>query len=273
MQAIHNQWLIGEASLEGIRVNDAAVRREYQVNTSKTLHTPAEIKEYLKRSGGKPSKVMFQLKVANLADAITGRVRDRQPPVTSAEIAYYYDAHKERFTSAERRDVHIIRTTTRAAALAAKRRIESGISFATVAKQLSGVVQPVRSERGLVVGLTPLYYSEKPLSHAIFSARIGHVYGPVLTPERKVVVSQPGTGYFVFEVTHVTPRRQLPLARVRSGIASALMARDDDRALAAFVRHFRRKWTARTYCSPGYIVTGCREAKASKGPPPNPYAL
>lgn len=272
-QMVHNQWLIGEASLERIRVNDAAVRREYQVNTSKTLHTPAEIKGYLRRAGGTPSKVMSQLKVASLADAITARVRARQPPATPAEIAHYYDAHKERFTTAERRDVHIVRTTTRAAALAAKRRIKSGTSFATVAKQLSGIVQPVRSERGLIVGLTPLYYSEKPLRDAIFSARIGRVYGPIFAPERKVVVSQPGTGYFVFEVTHVTPRRQLPLARVRAEIASALMAREDERALAAFVKHFRRKWTARTYCSPSYIVTGCREAKASNGPPPNPYAL
>lgn len=273
MQAIHDQWLIGEASVEGIRVNYAQVRRDYEVSTSKTLHTDAEIKEYLRRAGGTRSKVMSQLKVASLADAITARVRARQPPLTPAEIAHYYDAHKERLTAAERRDVHIVRTTTRAAALAAKRRIKSGTSFATVAKQLSPIVQPVGSERGLIGGLTPLYYSEKPLSDAIFSARIGRVYGPIFASERKVVVSQPGTGYFVFEVTHVTPRRQLPLARVRSEIASALIARDQTHALAAFVKDFRRKWTARTYCSPGYIVAGCRAAKASKGPPPNPYAL
>jgi foldase protein PrsA len=273
IQAIHAQWLIGEASAEGIRISNADVRREFEMKMSKSFQTNLEFEAYLKKAGRRPSGVMFQLKVARLADGIVARVHDRQRPVTQAEVAGYYDAHKERFATAERRDVRIVRTTTRAAALAARRKIESGTSFASVAKHLSPIVQPVRSERGLVVGLTPLYYSEKPLSDAIFSARRGRVYGPVFAPERKVVLSQPGTGYFVFEVSRVTPRRQRPLVRVRSEIASLLMGRNEKRALAAAVKTFRRKWIARTYCSPGYIVTGCREAKPSNSPPPDPYAL
>jgi hypothetical protein len=230
IQAIHNQWLIGEAADKGIRV-------------------------------------------AKLTDRILADGRGRHRRVTQAEVARYYAGHLYRFVTYERRDVHIIRTTTRAAALAARRKIESGTSFASMAKSLSAITQPVRSEGGLIVGLTRLYYSEKPLSDAIFSARRGRVYGPVFAPERKVVLSQPGTGYFVFEVIRITPRHQRPLAQVRSEIASVLMERKEKRALASAVKTFRRKWTARTYCSPGYIVTGCREAKPSNSHPPDPYAL
>jgi hypothetical protein len=238
-KAIHDRWLIGEAEDEGLKISDAEVGHE----------------------------------VAELTDEILARTRRRERAVTQAEVARFYAARTKQFASPQRRDVHIVRTTTRAAALAARRRIESGASFASVAKQLSAVAQPVRSTNGLITGLTPNYYSEKPLNDAIFSARRGRVYGPVFASERQVVASQAGTGYFVFEVIRVTPRRRLQLALVRSEIASILTERRRKATLAAAVKAFRKKWTAQTDCSPGYIVAGCRQAKPSNAPSTDPSGL
>jgi hypothetical protein len=83
-----------------------------------------------------------------------------------------------------------------------------------------------------------------------------------------------GRNYFVFELKEVRPLIQSPLAQVASSIRQELEAEARQRALAAFIASWRRKWIARTDCQPGFVVQKCRQYIASKtSAPENPVAF
>jgi hypothetical protein len=42
-------------------------------------------------------------------------------------------------------------------------------------------------------------------------------------------------------------------------------AKPSERALAAFLRQYPKKWRARTTCRPGYVVSECREYRGAAG--------
>jgi foldase protein PrsA len=269
---IHNQWLIGEAAREGVTVSDREVQREYELSQKANFETAAEFANYLKKTGQTPADLRRELRIGKLADGIFTRIRRRQHPATQREVAQYYAGHKQQFTIPEGRNVRIIRTTTRTGALAAKRAIESGASFASVAKGLPAIAQPVRSKNGLVVGLISGFYSEPELNKAIFQAKRGQVYGPVYVSKPKIIPPEPASGYFVFEVVGNHPGHRRPFSAVAPEIAKALTEHKKNDTLAAAVKAFRQAWKAKTDCAPGYVIESCRQSKLDVAPS-DPYRL
>jgi hypothetical protein len=269
---IHNQWLIGEAANEGVTVSDSEVEREFELSRKANFNTDAELATYLKKTGQTPTDLMRELKIGKLADGIFARIRRRQHPATRDQVAQYYERHKQQFTVPQGRNVRIVRTTTRAGALAAKREIQAGTSFAAAAKHLPSIAQPVRTRNALIVGLVPGFYSEKVLNEAIFKAQLGRVYGPVYVSKPKIIPPEPASGYFVFEVVGIHPGHLRPLTEVGAEIARALTEHNKNTTLADAVKAFRQTWKARTDCIAGYVISSCRQAKSSRLPE-DPYTL
>jgi hypothetical protein len=79
-----------------------------------------------------------------------------------------------------------------------------------------------------------------------------------------------GVDFFVFEVTRITPARQLPLAAVRNSISKHLTETSRREALANFISAWRRRWRARTICQPGYVVQECSEYATKQSHAPGP---
>ena len=101
-----------------------------------------------------------------------------------------------------------------------------------------------------------------------------HLYGPLkITAPHKTIAPESGSGFFVFEVTRVVPGRRTPFAKVREAIAQAMTKQRKEHVLAGFVRAFRRRWTARTDCKPGYIVENCKQYRQAKTGPEDPFTL
>jgi PPIC-type PPIASE domain len=194
------------------------------------------------------------------AEAIRRTVKRNAGPVSPTRIATYYKAHGRLFFVTQRRDLEIVRTSTKAAAETAKRELASGESFASVVRG-SSIQQPIFSNKGLVLGLVPGMYSEKALDHAIFAARVNVLSGPV-----KIVL-----GYYVFEVKRIHPARQKTFAQVRNTIRQQLPELIYRQALATFIASWRQRWSARTDCTVGYVVPKCRQARAANSE--NPYSL
>jgi hypothetical protein len=235
------------------------LRRECQTRYEEALRTALErliADEWLvegAREAGAPvgdvsSPLATRAKLA--AAAIRRMVTNGVRPVTSQQIAQYYELHRYEYLLGGERDLMIVRTMTQAAAAKAKAEIESGKSFASVAKK-QPVTQPVDSLEGLVLELHPGYYGEPRLNEAIFTSKPGVLVGPVGT----------WFGQFVFEVTKIVSEREKPLARVQASIRAQLTKPLQENAVAAFLTHWRATWSARTDCDPGAIVPGCRQSK------------
>ena len=168
--------------------------------------------------------------------------------MTEAEVAKYYNEHKSTYGQPEKRDLRIVLTKTEAAAKQAKSEIESGKSFASVAKSKS--IDPTSKDSGGELPGVVKGEEQKALSEAVFAAKQGVLTGPVKTP----------FGYYIFEVKS-TARRPSRLWRRSRRRSSSSSSRPDSSVAEQFIKEFQKKWKAKRNAVPG---TWSRTARSTR---------
>ena len=169
--------------------------------------------------------------------------------MTKAEVQKYYNENKSKYGTPEKRNVEIILTKTEAAATSAKKEVESGKSFASVAKKVS--IDPTSKSKGGLLAEVSKGQEEKALDAAIFSAATNTLSGPVKTP----------FGYYVFEVLGSTAGNQQTLAQGKHDQAAAQRHAASRAASASSSKNSRRSGRAKTECRAEYVVEDCKEYK------------
>jgi len=249
---ISSQWVIGEASSLGVKLSDQEVKKEFAKIKTQQFPKAAEFEKFLATSGQTVSDLLLRVKLNMLSQKIQKKVVASKGKVTQAQITKYYNENKSRFGTPEKRNVEIILTKTEAAAKSAKGEIESGKSFASVAKAKS--IDPTSKANGGLLKEVIKGEEEKALDEAIFSAAKNVLGGPVKTP----------FGYYLYEVLSSTPGSQQSLAQVQSTVKQQLISTGQQQALSKFVKEFKKKWMAKTECRSGYMVADCKGYKAPK---------
>lgn len=250
---ISANWVIGEAAEKGVKVSDAEVEKQF--NQIKTQQFPQEatFQKFLASSGQTVSDLLLRVKLDMLSSKIQEKItKEGGKKPSQKEIAAYYEQHKSQYGQPEKRNILIVLTKTQAQAEKAKKEIESGKSFASVAKADS--IDPVSKAAGGSLPGVVKGQEEKALSEAVFSAKLNVLGGPIKTP----------FGYYVYEVKKTIPGSQQALAQVQSSIQQQLAATKQQKALSEFVKNFRKTWTARTECRAEYSVQDCKGYKAPK---------
>jgi parvulin-like peptidyl-prolyl isomerase len=239
------------------------VERVVESFRQRNYPTRASYERYLRGLGRTEEDQLFKVQTELDSEAIRRAIKKQVGPVTSARLASYYASHRHLFHVPEARNVEIVRAESQALALAVKRGIAAGRSFADALKGNS-LPQPIFSKNGLVRGYTSGTYAQRPLNDAIMSARPGVLSGPV-----KISL-----GYYVFEVRKVLPAHEKPLAAVSSSLRRQLPEQLQQHALVAYIARWRRQWLGRTDCRPGYVISKCRQYRSSgTGAPEDPYTL
>jgi foldase protein PrsA len=249
---ISSEWVLGEGNSLGVKVSDKEVRKQFETIKSQQFPKPAEFEKFLATSGQTVSDLLLRVKLNLLSSKIQQHVVKAKSTPTEAQIEKYYNQNKSRFGTPEKRNLRIILTKTEAAASAAKKEVESGKSFASVAKQVS--IDPTSKANGGLLSGVVKGQEEKALDEAVFAAKKGVLSGPVKTP----------FGYYIFEVLSTTTGNQQSLAQAKSSIKQQLTATQQQTALSKFVKEFKKKWTAKTDCRTGYVVQDCKGYKAPK---------
>ncbi|HEY3829098.1 MAG TPA: peptidylprolyl isomerase, partial [Solirubrobacteraceae bacterium] len=144
---------------------------------------------------------------------------------------------------------------TEAAAQQAKSEIQSGKSFASVAKSKS--IDPTSKNSGGELPGVVKGEEQKALSEAVFAAKQGALSGPVKTP----------FGFYIFEVKGTHASSQQALSQVKSTIKQQLSSQGAQKSLEKFSKEFQKKWQGKTECRAGYVVKNCKEYKAPKTTP------
>ena len=252
---ISTQWLTGQAGEQGRPVTNREVElRLAQERRELSLGGEAELRSFLAMSRRTVTDMMLEIKAQLASAAINSEIVGREGKVTQARVARYYVQHRQSFATPERREVQLTYSRSRADSVLARRDIESGRSFAGVAKR----------EIAQVLGGEQAAPRQGELARAAESAAKGVLTGPV-----KV-----GRDYAVFTVTQVVPAGRQPLARVKGEIEQQLAGQAHRAALARFRAAWRAKWTARTSCRPGYVVPECSQYPAgSATAPAEPYPI
>lgn len=249
---ISSSWVLGEAESLGVKVTDAEVKKELEKVRNEQFTQPGQFQKFLASTGYTVSDLLLRVKLNMLSTKIQQKVSKEKHTPSQAEIEKYYKEHSSQFGTPEKRDVRIVLTKTEAQAKEAKKEIESGKSFASVAKSKS--IDPTSKNNGGELKGVVKGQEEKALDEAIFSAQKGKLGGPVKTP----------FGYYVYEVTGTTPGSSQTLAQSQSTIKQELTAQNQQQALSKFVKEFRSKWEGKTECASGYVVQDCHEYKKPK---------
>jgi hypothetical protein len=248
---ISSQWILGEAAAEHMEVSDREVKRRLQQKQGESFRNGAMgFGEYLKDTGQTAADVRFRIEVELASAKIRRSLTSDEPKLSEAQIVAYYRRHARRYRTPERRYFDIDNLPSKAAAIKAKREIESssGKSFARMTLRES--LQRPAGAGG------------REVEKAVFAAKPDVLTGPVRV----------FNDYSLFEVRRIVPSKQVPLAQVRSSIERQLASARQQRTLAAFVRAWRSRWTLRTDCRPAFVVAKCRQY-SKPAPPEDPLTL
>jgi foldase protein PrsA len=249
---IQFDWVSGWAAELGIKLSDAEVSKHFNELKKQRYPKEAEFQKLLASTGQTVSDILLQVKLQMLTQKIEEKITKTGKSVSEAEVTKYYNQHKSQYGEPEKRDLRVVLTKTEAQASQAKSEIQSGKSFASVAKSRS--IEPTSKAAGGELPGVIKGEEQKALSEAVFAAKQGVLSGPVKTP----------FGYYVFEVKAIHAPSQQSLTQVKSTIKQQLASQGQQGALAKAVKEFQKRWKAKTECRAGYVVQDCSQYKAPK---------
>ncbi len=247
------EWLFGEASEKGVKLGDHEVVKRFNELKKREFPKEAEFQKFLASTGYTISDLLLRVKQSMIETKLQESITKAHKTAGEAEVTKYYEEHKSQYGQPERRDLRVVLTKTEAQAKQAKSEIESGKSFASVAKSKS--IDPTSKNNGGELPGVVKGEEQKAFSEAVFAANKGALSGPVKTP----------FGYYVFEVKATHPATQQPLSQVKTTIKQQLQSTGTQKAFEKFTKEFKKKWEARTECRDGYLVKDCKGYKAPKG--------
>ncbi len=236
-------WFQAEAARQHVTVSDAEVMNNFQTAKRTAFATDAQFQAYLTQTGLTLQDVLFRFRV----NALFAKLVAKHPTtVTPASIQAYYTSHLTQYTAPETRDIRVVLTNTKAQALAAQAALRSGKSWAVVAKKYS--IDPTsKNNGGLLAGVTR-GQQDQALDMAAFAAPTSKLLGPV----------HGQFGYYVFEVSKITPTKVQSLAAVAPLIRRNLATQLQNSSATALQALARKHWLSQTTCrAPQYLISDC----------------
>jgi len=235
------QWLLQESRAEGI--NESVLNR--LVSQRSAQAPPAA---HTAMTG---ADIAFQARLDIITEALQSR-HSKAAPVTQAQVARYYTAHRSQFANPPVRHTLMVVTHSLTRALEARAALATGQRWSAVARRYSV------DSSALIGGAFAVVGGEQfpALERAVFNAKRGRIVGPVKA-------GAPIASYYLFEVTGADPGSPQSLAEVAAQIKQTLTQQLQQRSWAAFSSAYERRWTARTLCASGYLASECRNAAAA----------
>jgi foldase protein PrsA len=241
---IQSYWISASAYKAGIK--SATVKAEFQKLVKKQFPTKAKLNAYLASSLKSQGETYADMVFTYTAQGLLEKLMKRQEkPVTAKAIAAYYAANKSKFGTAETRNLHLIRTKTQANAQAAFNALKGGSSWDAVAKQYAADASS-KANGGALSKITN-GEEESAANKAIFAASVNTLVGPV-----KGIF-----GYYVLEVTKITPATQESLAKATPTIKSTLTSTESSAAQTTVLKNVSKAWKKSTTCRTAYATTNC----------------
>ena len=243
---IRGNWIEQETAKQNVKVSNKEVQSQIDAAVKQAFQDPKQFQQFLVRSGLTQADVFYQQRNQLLQQKLTEKVTKSSNKVTDAQIQAYYNKNKSKFATPERRDIRIVLTKQQSRAQQAKRALQSGQSWKSVAKKYS-IDQASKAQGGLLSGVAK-GQQEKALDDAIFKAQKGKLTGPVKTQ----------FGYYVLEVTKVTAGKQQSLEQSKASIQQILQSDGQRKALDKFGKDYRKRWRAKTTCRKGFTTADCK---------------
>ncbi len=246
---ITSYWYQAEAAKQHVSITNTQVQKEFVTERNQAYPTLATFNQFLQQSGQTLQDILFKVRFSLVQQKLLAKYTKK---VTSADIAAYYQSHLSQFGTPEKRDIRVVLAKTSSQADAAKKALAGGQSWKAVAKRYS-IDPSTKNSGGLLAGVTK-GQQDAALDEAAFAAPANHLLGPV----------HGQFGYYVFEVTKITPATQQTLAQATSTIQSSLTQTAQSNAQTQLTSITKKHWLAQTSCRRYYMMNQCKGYKAPK---------
>jgi len=242
-------WYQADAHKLGVSVTDAQVQKALATAKKGQFSTAAQFQTFLTTSGQTLADVTYRIRVQQ----VYTKLLDKHPTtVTAAEIAAYYNSHRSQFGSPQTRNMRVVLAKTQAQAAAALSALKHGSSWTTVAKKYS--IDPTTKNKGGVLTKVTQGQQDAALGTAAFGASVNKLVGPV----------KGQFGYYVVEVTKITPATSKTLVASTTLIKQTLTSQLQTAASTAVTDHAKKDWLSKTTCRSQYAMADCSGYKAPK---------
>jgi foldase protein PrsA len=242
-------WYQGLAHKLGIKVTDAQVQKALDAAKKGQFSTNAQFQQFLTQSGQTMQDILFRVRVQQIYQKLLAK---HPTTVTPAAISTYYSNHKSQFGTPESRNLRIVLTKTQAQAQTAKKALEKGQSWTAVVKKYS--IDPTTKKSGGVLTGVTKGQQDHALTTLAFSAPKNKIVGPV----------KGQFGYYVVEVTKISPATQKSLAQSSALIKQTLQGQLQTAAQSAIDKQAKKAWLSKTKCRSAYAMADCSGYKAPK---------
>lgn len=245
-ECIRRELLLQEGLARGVKANDHAVERAYDLARLK-YPDEMEWKEALAADGLEPQSFKAELRVQETIRALVAQEAAKLKPVSEDEARAYFAAHLKGFEVPERvRVSHILvrvprpspegqREEARRRAERILARVRRGEDFAKLAQELSDDDQT--SRLGGQLPETPRGVFEPAFEAAVFALRPGEVSG----------VIESRYGFHIVKLQEKVPPRQPPYEEVRDAVRAKLFEVRYQDALARLENGLRAKARIETH--------------------------
>jgi foldase protein PrsA len=246
---ITSYWDQAEAAREHINISDSQLHQQFNKELKSAFPTQAQLQAFLSQTSQTEQDLYFRFRVQEIQSKLLAK---HNTTVTQAQIASYYANHKSLFGTPESRDIRIVLTNNKSQAQAAQAALKSGKSWDAVAKQYS-IDSSTKNKGGLLSNVTQ-GSQDTALDTAAFAASVNKLEGPV----------QGQFGYYVFEVTKITPGTQQTLAQATPEIRQTLTTQLQNSAQSAVENAAQKHFKSQTQCRSPYTMSDCANYKAPK---------
>jgi foldase protein PrsA len=252
-QLLTEKIISSEAAGAKITVTDAEITKALPADLTQKIGGQQNLAKFTKLTGLKEDTLRDDVRNQLLSTKLQAKISKDAGPVTDADVQAAYNKNKAQYAQPESRNLHVVLTKTEADANKAKKALQGGQSFATVAKQYS--TDKVTKAAGGKLSNVVKGQQEKGLETAAFAAQTGKLVGPVKTE----------SGYYVLRVDKVTPAKQVPFSQVQKVLKQQLQQQKPADALTKWSTDITKKWKAKTDCRVGYnTVQFCKNMPAPK---------
>ena len=241
-------WIEGEAADRGITVTDEEIADELARIKEESFSSEKEFEQFVERSKFTPEDVDNQVKLTLLRDQLEAEIVPEKPTISDDEVEDFYEVNIDSFKQPASRDVRVILNSSEAKVEDAKAALEaddSDANWAKVAKKFSQD-QASKDRGGLLEGLIE-GQGDPQLEEEAFSADEGELVGPFETDR----------GFYLVQVTAITPESTQPLEEASRAIKQQLVAAEQQRIASEFQTDFQDKWTPRTICAEEATIELC----------------
>ncbi|HET9074630.1 MAG TPA: peptidyl-prolyl cis-trans isomerase [Solirubrobacteraceae bacterium] len=235
-------WYQATAYKQGVHVTPAELQKAFKTAQKQTFPTQAQFKTFMAETGETLQDINFRLRVNTVFQKLIAKLT---PKITPAAEQTYYKAHQSQFGTPESRNVKLIQTASQAQIQKAQAALKSGQSWAAVAKQYS-TNSATKATGGVITDLTS-GQEEAAVNKVIFAAPLNKIEGPIH-----------GTfGYYLVEVTKVTPATTIPFTKAQPEIKALLTQQDQTSAQNTINKRAKAEWGGQTFCKPDYAMADC----------------